>query len=187
MIAGALFFTSILASFLISYLSQSGSQYWILKEALPRGVQIQSSDLLLTKATLGLDARGYIGANENVVGSITRRNLSGGEFLHRNDLSDDSRELTSESLSISVRDSDISPSCAPGDVVSLYHVHDARNGEVVPEPERILSGVFIREISQKSANFGGEISLTVTVEREDVGVLLQATSTGRIVVVSSNG
>jgi len=186
-IAGALFFTSILASFLIAYLSQSGSHYWVLREPLPRGVQIQSGDLLLTKASLGLDARGYISSAENVVGSITRRNLSRGELLNTNDLSDDSSELTSESLSISIRATDISATSSTGDLVSLYQVHDARNGEAVPEPLRILTGVYIREISRKSANFGSDISLTVTVDRDDVGRLLSATSSGRIVVVSSNG
>jgi hypothetical protein len=186
-IAGALFFTSILASFLIAYLSQSGSHYWVLREPLPRGVQIQSSDLLLTKASLGLDARGYISSAENVVGSITRRNLSRGELLNTNDLSDDSSELTSESLSISIRATDISATSSTGDLVSLYQVHDARNGEAVPEPLRILTGVYIREISRKSANFGSDISLTVTIDRDDVGRLLSATSSGRIVVVSSNG
>jgi hypothetical protein len=186
-IAGALFFTSILASFLIAYLSQSGSHYWVLREPLPRGVQIQSGDLLLTKASLGLDVRGYISSAENVVGSITRRNLSRGELLNTNDLSDDSSELTSESLSISIRATDISATSSTGDLVSLYQVHDARNGEAVPEPLRILTGVYIREISRKSANFGSDISLTVTIDRDDVGRLLSATSSGRIVVVSSNG
>ena len=186
-IAGALFFTSILASFLISYLSQSGSQYWVLKEPLPRGVQIQSGDLLLSKASLGLDARGYIDSAENVVGSITRRNLSRGEFLNINDVSDDTDELTSESLSISIRATDISSTAMPGDLVSLYQVHDARNGEATPELRRILTGVYIREISRKSANFGSEISLTVTIDRDDVATLLSATSSGRLVVVSSNG
>ena len=186
-IAGALFLTSILASFLIAYLSQSGSHYWVLREPLPRGVQIQSSDLLLTKASLGLDARGYISSSENVVGSITRRNLNRGELLNSNDVSADSSGLTSESLSISIRATDISPTNMPGDLVSLYQVHDARNGEVVPEPLRILTGVYLREISRKSANFGSDISLTVTIDRDDVGRLLSATSSGRIVVVSSNG
>ena len=186
-IAGALFLTSILASFLIAYLSQSGSHYWVLREPLPRGVQIQSSDLLLTKASLGLDARGYISSAENVVGSITRRNLNRGELLNSNDVSDDSSGLTSESLSISIRATDISPTNMPGDLVSLYQVHDARNGEAIPEPLRILTGVYLREISRKSANFGSDISLTVTIDRDDVGRLLSATSSGRIVVVSSNG
>jgi hypothetical protein len=186
-IAGSLFFTSILASFLISYLSQSGTHYWVLREPLPRGVQIQSSDLALIKATLGQGVRGYMNSQENPIGSITRRNLSGGELINVKDLTDDVAALTSESLSISIRAADISPTISAGDLVSLYQVHDARNGEDVRAPLRILTGVYIRDLSQKSANFGGDISLTVTVDRGDVGTLLAATSSGRIVVVSSNG
>lgn len=186
-IAGSLFFTSVIASFLISYLSQSGSHYWVLKTPLPRGVQIQSSDLALTKASLGQDVRGYLSAHENLVGSITRRNLNAGELININDLSDDSSALTSESLSISIRATDIAAAVAPGDLVSLFQVHDARNGEVVPAPLRILTGVYIRDVSRKSANFGSDISLTLTVDRDEVATLLSATSSGRIVVVSSNG
>ena len=176
-----------MASFLISYLSQSGTHYWILKEPLPRGVQIQASDLTLIKATLGHGVRGYMNSQENPIGSITRRNLSGGELVNAKDLSDDVNALRSESLSISIRAADIDATISPGDLVSLYQVHDARNGEAVPEPLRILTGVYIRELSRKSANFGSEISLTVTVDRGDVATLLSATSSGRIVVVSSNG
>lgn len=186
-IAGSLFFASVLASLLISYLSQSGNKYWVLKEPLPRGVQIQASDIAIVKATLGQGVRGYLTFDENLIGSITRRNLSEGELININDISDDASNLTSESLSISIRSSDIGAATSPGDLVSLYQVHDARNGEVVPPPVRILTGVYIREISRKSANFGSDISLTVTVDREDVSTLLSATSSGRIVVVSSNG
>lgn len=186
-IAGSLFFASVLASLLISYLSQSGTKYWVLKEPLPSGVHIQASDLAIVKATLGQGVRGYLTFDENLIGSITRRNLSGGELININDISDDARNLTSESLSISIRSSDIGAATSPGDLVSLYHVHDARNGEIVPPPARILTGVYIREISRKNANFGSDISLTVTVDREDVSTLLSATSSGRIVVVSSNG
>lgn len=186
-IAASLFFTSILASFLISYLSQSGSHYWVLREALPRGVQIESSNLALTKASLGQDLRGYLSSKENPVGSITRRNLNEGELINVNDLTGDSSELRSETLSLSIRASDISSTVKPGDIVSLYQVHDARNGEEVPTPSQILSGVFIRELSRKNANFGSEISLTVTVDRDDVATVLSATSSGRIVVISTHG
>lgn len=186
-IAGSLFFTSILASFLISYLSQSGTHYWVLKEPLPQGVQIQSSDLTLIKATLGQGVRGYMNSQENPIGSITRRNLGEGELIHLRDISSDAEALTSESLSISIRAADIGATISPGDLVSLYQVHDARNGEAVPTPVRILTGVFIRDLSRKSANFGSEISLTLSVDRGDVATLLGATTSGRIVVVSSNG
>ena len=186
-IAGALFFTSILASFLISYLSQSGAHYWVLTHPLARGTQIESSDVSLVKISLGEGVRGYLSSTANPIGSITRRNINAGELINRSDLSTNSEDLTSESLSISIRASDISPSISSGSLISLYQVHDARNGEVVPEPVRVLTGVFVKEVSRKSANFGSDLSLTITVNRDDVTNVLSATSSGRIVVVSSRG
>jgi hypothetical protein len=186
-IAGALFFTSILASFLISYLSQSGAHYWVLTHPMARGTQIESSDVSLAKISLGEGVRGYLSSTANPIGSITRRNINAGELINQSDLSTNSEDLTSESLSISIRASDISPSISSGSLISLYQVHDARNGEVVPEPVRVLTGVFVKEVSRKSANFGSDLSLTITVHRDDVRNILSATSSGRIVVVSSRG
>ena len=186
-IAGALFLTSIIASFAISYIANSGSHYWVLKQPLSRGVQITSSDLALVKITLGKDARGYISDSSNPAGSITRRSLLSGELLNINDITSNSEELTTESLSISIRATDIPQSTLPGDLVTLYQVFDARNGEAVIPPQHVISGVFIKEVARKSANFGSDLSLTITVQREDVPLVLSATSSGRIVVVASHG
>lgn len=186
-IASALFLISILSSFLISYLSQSGAHYWVISHPIARGVEIESGDVLLVKAALGERTDGYLNSESSPVGSITRRNLKRGELINIGDLTDDVTWLTSESLSIAIRASDISPSISPGALVSLYQVHDARNGETVPEPVRILAGVFLEGIARTSANFGGDISLTLAVNREDVSTLLSATTSGRIVVVSSRG
>ncbi|MFM6841090.1 MAG: SAF domain-containing protein [Candidatus Planktophila sp.] len=186
-IAGALFLTSIIASFAISYFANSGSHYWVLKQPLSRGVQITASDIALVKIALGNDVRGYIPGTSNPVGSITRRSLLSGELLNSNDISSNSEGLTTESLSISIRAADIPQSTLPGDLVSLYQVFDARNGEVVTPPQHVISGVFIKEIARKSANFGSDLSLTITVQREDVPLVLIATSSGRIVVVASHG
>ena len=187
LIAGALFLTSIIASLLIAYISTTGGKYWFLNRALPRGVQITASDISLTKATLGHGAYGYLSSTVNPIGSITLRNIASGSLLNISDLSSDIDELDSESISIAIKSSDIPSTTSVGDLISLYQVFDSRNGEQVLSPQRIIGGVFIREISQKSANFGGDTSLTISLKREDVPALLAATSTGRLVVVSSRG
>lgn len=186
-IAGALFLTSIIASFAISYIANSGSHYWVLKQPLSRGVQITSNDIALVKIALGKDVHGYLSETSNPVGSITRRSLLSGELLNTNDIAINSEGLTTESLSISIRAADIPQSTLPGDLVTLYQVFDARNGEAVTPPQYVISGVFIKEVARKSANFGGDLSLTITVQREDVPLVLSATSSGRIVVVASHG
>lgn len=186
-IAGALFLTSIVASFAISYIANSGSHYWVLKQPLSRGVQITASDIALVKTSLGKAARGYISQSSNPVGSITRRSLLAGELLNLNDITSNSEELSMESLSLSIRAVDIPQSTLPGDLVSLYQVFDARNGEAVMPPQRVISGVFIKEVARKSANFGSDLSLTINIQRDEVPLVLAATSSGRIVVVAAHG
>lgn len=187
LIAGALFFTSIIASLLIAYTSTMGGKYWVLNHPLPQGVQITSADISLAKATLGRGVQGYISSSLNPIGSFTLRNLASGTILNRTDLSDNGEELGSESISIAVGASDLPSTISVGEIVSLYQVFDARNGEVVPPPQRVISGVFIKEISQKGANFGGDIALTISLRRDDVPTVLAATSSGRLVVVASRG
>lgn len=187
LIAGALFLTSIIASLLIAYISTTGTQYWLLVRPLPRGVQIAASDIALTKANLGHGTQGYLTKSVNPIGSTTLRNLAARSLLNSSDLSNNSDELDSESISIAVKSSDIPISTSVGDLISLYQVFDSRNGEQVPPPQHLISGVFIRDISQKGVNFGGDISLTITLRKEEVPAVLAATSTGRLVVVASRG
>jgi hypothetical protein len=187
LVAGALFLTSILASLLIAYISSMGGKYWVLIHPVPRGVQITSADISLEKATFGRGVQGYLASTRNPIGSITLRNLSTGSLLNSADLSNSGEALDSESLSIAVRASDLPATTSVGEIVSLYQVFDSRNGEIVSEPQRVISGVFIKEISQKGANFGGDLALTISVQRDDVPTILAATSSGRLVVVASRG
>jgi Chaperone for flagella basal body P-ring formation len=186
-IVGALFLTSILASLLIAYISSMGGKYWVLTRPLPRGVEITSSDIALVKVTLGRGVQGYLSSTLNPVGSTTIRNLQSGALLNYSDLSNDASEQDSESISISTRSVDLPSTVSVGDLVSLYQVFDSRNGEATLAPQLVLSGLFVKEISQKGANFGGDIALTLSLNREDVPTVLTATSSGRLVVVASRG
>jgi hypothetical protein len=186
-IAASLFLTSIVASAVISYLSQTGSQYWILTRALPQGVSIESADLSLVRATLDNDSPGYLSGSHSVVGLITRRTIYAGEMLRSDAITRDRKGLVTQSLSLLIRSADIPASARPGDVVTLYQIHDSRNGEEAKLPTVVLSGVFISEIDGKSANFGSDISLTISLNRDDVATVLAATSSGRIVVVPAHG
>lgn len=187
LIAGALFLTSILASLLIAYISSMGGKYWVLTRPLPRGVEITSSDIALAKVMLGRGVQGYLSSTLNPVGSTTIRNLQSGALLNYSDLSNDASEQDSESIAISTRSVDLPSTVSVGDLVSLYQVFDSRNGEATLAPQLVLSGLFVKEISQKGANFGGDFALTLSLNREDVPTALAATSSGRLVVVASRG
>ena len=186
-VASSLFALSILASFLFTYTSHLGEKYWVLIRPVAIGVQINERDLALVKAKLVSPITAYLSARENPAGSISTRNLQSGELIRSTDISSDNRYLTTENISLAVRAVDIPNSVQIGDLVTLYQVQDARNGEAVEPPTEIISGVFIRDISRKSSNFGSDVALTISLNRRDVPQILQASASGRIVVASSHG
>ncbi len=187
LIASSLFLASVLASFLISYLSHQGNSYWVTNRAIAKGVQISAADVSLARGELSSAMEGYLTSRANPIGSITRRVMTAGELILSSALSENAEELTTESISIAIRSSDLPINTAAGEVVALFQVHDARNGENVPEPIRIISGVFIKDISERGSNFGGDIALTISLHREDISRVLAATASGRIVVVANRG
>ena len=186
-VATSLFTLSILASFLFSYTSHLGEKYWVLTRPVAIGVQIGDRDLTLVKASLSAPITKYLNARENPAGSISTRNLKAGELLNREDISEDSTFLTTENISLAIRAVDIPSSVQIGDLVSLYQVQDARNGEVVQSPTEVISGVFVRDIARKSANFGSDVALTLSLNRREVPAVLQASASGRLVVASAHG
>jgi hypothetical protein len=186
-VASTLFALSILASFLFTYTSNQGDRYWVLIRPVATGVQLNNRDLALVRARLTSPISAYLGERENPAGSVTTRNLQSGEMLRSTDISSNSSYLATENISIAVRAADIPSSIGIGELVSLYQVQDARNGEAIQTPTEVISGVFVREISRKSANFGSDIALTISINRRDIPAVLQATASGRLVVASTHG
>ena len=187
LVALVLFLASICASFLIAFLSNQGSSYWVMKSAVPLGAEITTDNVELEKVRLSRKNDGYLPSSVSPVGAITKRAILQGELLHRSSLANSSQSLKSESVSLAIRSSDIPPSTEPGDLVSIYQLHDVRNGEVATSPQLIISPVFINELSNREGNFSGEFSITVSLNRDDVPSLLAATTSGRLVIVAING
>lgn len=187
MIALALFLASIATSFVFAYLSHQGSAYWVVKAPLPKGVEIKREDLEISRMKLSRATDGYLESNINPIGVITQRAFASGELLLRSALTTDNNQLSAESLSLSIRSVDIPASTTPGDRVALYQLHDARNGEEAIEPRLIISSLFLTSIEGKKGNFSGEISITVSLDRNQIPILLAATTSGRLVVVATSG
>ena len=183
----ALCAAALIASYAMSIAANHTQKFWVLLHPVAAGTQLEASDLGFQKVSLGASAMRYLSEQSNPIGSITLRKLSAGELLEGSALTDDSQAMTHQQISISVRSVDIPSTVAAGDVVTIFQLHDAKNGEAPEQPHHIASGVFITFIDRKGSNFGGEVALTISIGREVVGDLLDATTSGRLVVVQSHG
>lgn len=159
----------------------------MLTQPLPSGVRVSPEDIRLEAALLPHSELYYREDNESPIGSITTRSMKAGEILDRRFLSQHSNSQSAENISIAIAASDIPLNASVGDLVALYQVHDSRNGEAVPPPRRVIAQAFIAALDSRKGNFGGELSLTLSIDQEEVVSLLAATSSGRLVLVGSNG
>lgn len=178
---------ALLASFLMSRAAASRENYWVVLHPISAGTAIEARDLGYQSVVLGTSAGTYLPATTNPIGSITRRRLATGELLEGSALTEDSVFLTHQQLSLSIRSVDIPSSIQIGELISLYQVHDRRSGDSEIAPDYILGEVFVSALDRKGSNFGGEVALTISVDRSDVPAILAATTSGRIVAVRSHG
>ena len=178
---------TLLASFAMSVAANQKEKYWVVLRPIAAGTQIEAADLGLESVVLGSSEGNYLPAALNPIGSITRRALSSGELLGGDSITDDSSAMVNRQISISVRSVDIPAGLTVGEMVSIYQLHDAKNGQAALAPEFVQGGVFVSALDRKGNNFGGEAALTVSINRESISELLNATTSGRLVIVRADG
>ena len=178
---------TLLASFAMSVAANQKEKYWVVLRPIAAGTQIEAADLGLESVVLGSSEGNYLPAALNPIGSITRRALSSGELLEGNSITDDSFAMVNRQISISVRSVDIPAGLTVGEMISIYQLHDAKNGQAALAPEFVQGGVFVSALDRKGNNFGGEAALTVSINRESISELLNATTSGRLVIVRAHG
>ena len=178
---------TLLASFAMSVAANQKEKYWVVLRPIAAGTQIEAADLGLESVVLGSSEGNYLPAALNPIGSITRRAISSGELLGGNSITDDSSAMVNRQISISVRSVDIPAGLTVGEMISIYQLHDAKNGQAALAPEFVQGGVFVSALDRKGNNFGGEAALTVSINRESISELLNATTSGRLVIVRAHG
>jgi hypothetical protein len=183
----ALCAAALVASYAMSIAANHSEKFWVTIHPVAAGTQVKASDLGLQSVSLGTSSSQYLSHATNPIGSITLRNLATGELLQSTAITDDSQAMNHQQLSISIRSVDLPSTVEVGEVVTIFQLHDVKNGENREPAHHIASGVFITSIDRKGSNFGGEVAITISVDRDEIGDLLDATTNGRLVIVKSHG
>lgn len=186
-VATSLFAAALISAMALTALGNQSDTYWVASENLTPGAQISESDLAQVQVSLGASSSDYLAADSSPIGTYVLHAIGKGELISINALSDTSREMRSEQVPISVRGSDIPSDIELGEAINIYWVPEAMGMKKVGEPALVISGAYLRSIDRKSANFGTDVALTLSVFSREIFALLSATSTGRLVVVRSNG
>lgn len=186
-VAGVLFLAALLSSFAFAALSDRSSAYWVVSHPVAAGSLLTPQDLELIDAALVGNQDLYLPEELSPMGSTTTRFIAAGEFISTNAVTEDLQEFDAEQVPLNISASDIPSTVELGEPISIYWVPEPQDAASLSTPELLLTGVFLRSIDRKSANFGNGLAITVSVDNSQVQRLLAGTSNGRLVIVKSNG
>lgn len=185
-LAISLIIASFLSAFFLASFSRSTTEYWVATIDLQSGHQISTGDLSLMDMDLSSSSMVYLSRDLNPLGQVVIKNVVAGEVMAINSVSSTAKTMASSAVPLSIRSVDLSAGIYVGSLVDIYWVIDSLNGESPQDPILILGSVPIISADVKNKNFGTDAAITVSVEQTQVLRLLSATTSGRLVVISSN-
>ena len=185
-LAISLIIASFLSAFFLATFSRSTTEYWVATIDLQSGHQISSGDLSLMDLDLSSSSMVYLSKDLDPLGQVVIKNVVAGEVMAINSVSSTAKTMASSAVPLSIRSVDLSAGIYVGALVDIYWVIDSLNGELPEDPILILGSVPIISADVKNKNFGTDAAITVSVEQTQVLRLLSATTSGRLVVISSN-
>lgn len=144
-------------------------------------------NLVAKRAAMPEGSIAYISARQDVEHFFVLRSIGAGEFIPASALSANAKAIQMTSVPISVHTSDMPIDLQAGEAVNLYHVGDSRLSKEIGPPSLVLSHAYILGIDRKGQNLGVDLTLTVSVNAKNIMQVLDATATGRVVVVRING
>ena len=185
-LAISLIIASFLSAFFLASFSRSTTEYWVATIDLQSGHQISSGDLSLMDMDLSSSSMIYLSKDLDPLGQVVIKNVVAGEVIAINSVSSTAKTMASSAVPLSIRSVDLAAGIYVGALVDIYWVIDSLNGELPEDPILILGSVPIISTDVKNKNFGTDAAITVSVEQTQVLRLLSATTSGRLVVISSN-
>jgi hypothetical protein len=185
-LAISLIIASFLSAFFLATFSRSTTEYWVATIDLQSGHQISTGDLSLMDMDLSSSSMVYLSKDLDPLGQVVIKNVVAGEVMAINSVSSTAKTMASSAVPLSIRSVDIAAGIYVGALVDIYWVIDSLNGELPEDPILILGSVPIISADVKNKNFGTDAAITVSVEQTQVLRLLSATTSGRLVVISSN-
>jgi len=187
-VAVSLFAAALISALALTALGNRTDNYWVAKSALAPGVEISRDQIALVKVALGESASRYISSNTPLEGSYVTRAQSAGELISIDDVSDLAPTQRTQLVPIAVRTSDLPSDISIGEVINIYWVPESAMGGVqIGMPEVVVKNAYIRSIDRKSANFSSDIALTISLIDSQIIKLLDATVSGRLVIVRALG
>ena len=177
---------SFLSAYLLSSMANRTELLWSARTSLVPGSEISMSDLVAKRAAIPGGSSAYISTTSDVRHFFVLRAISPGEFLPASALSAVAKIATS-AVPISVHGSDLPFDLQAGEEVNLYHVGDSHLSKEIGPPDLVLSHAYIQGIDRKGQNLGGDLTLTISINAKNILRVLDATATGRVVVVRVNG
>lgn len=144
-------------------------------------------DLVARRAAMPEGSIAYISARRDVEHFFVLRPIGREEFIPASALSANAKAIQMTSVPISVHASDMPVDLQAGEAVNLYHVGDSHLSKEIGPPSLVLSRAYILGIDRKGQNLGVDLTLTISVNAKNIMQVLDATATGRVVVVRING
>jgi hypothetical protein len=183
-VAVSLFAAALISALALTALGNRTDSYWVAKSALAPGVEISRDQVALVKVALGESASRYISSGTSLVGSFITRAQSAGELISIDDVSDLAPTQRTQQVPIAVRSTDLPIDISIGEAINIYWVPESAMGGVqIGVPEVVVKNAYIRSIDRKSANFSSDIALTISLIDSQIINLLDATVSGRLVIV----
>lgn len=143
--------------------------------------------MIATRAAIPGGSDAYVPAGSDVSNFFVVKSVGPGELLPVSALSANSSKQQMSAVPLSVHTSDMPLDLQIGETVNLYHVGDPHLAKEIGPPILVLSHAFILGIDRKAQNLGADLTLTISVNARNIVQVLDATASGRVVLVRVHG